>query len=706
MTPTSCRRRGDLDEAGKLDLGRVWRFVVLLIAACISGSSLLLLVSAASSPATAAPVVSSAASRLPHCPPDCGAVAAGDPLLVGFMTANPGVEWQAYPAAVSQSYVNMLRRNLDRGTGKATSTNVAAARWKSVTGGYSLLITLVSSNSLSDVHLQNPFADAADLCSSAGGPPTGSPTTIPGIPNSVAGSCATSPKGGARGTVVAAFIRGNVVALLEITSQSNPDIDPRLTAQAAHQQYAALPPGGVPVSSGGIDLPWVLFWLCLLATLGYGVAMCARRRGSWRGPFIAVAEAFSRRKIALGVSVAAVVGAMAFSMLDSTIMRGFGEWYGVATYGDFWQNWADAAYTTFAGGYGHIYVLDRTLETAPALQVVTAPIARLAFGLSFPYPSPVLYPTAYWVAGPLFMGGMALPICAADRWLTGMGVTDLRRRLTVLGAMAITLPPIPLSGHPEDLIALGAMLYGIAAAFDGRARATGWWIGFALAFQPFAFLAIPIAFVFLKRRQWLTALGPMIAVPLAFLVVPLIGDPSVTIQQLLHQKVYDVFGYISPTWNLDPGVAAYIRSAVALAAIPAAVVLARFLPKSRRAGASLVIWTVMILFALRVLEPELFPYFLAPTLALAPLSAARRPWWRLASVCALAVWLTWWLHIAVKAEWSLWLILVAQLCALGWLAYPGRIPAPPAQPEMPSKRERVGREGREPQQRQLVDRGR
>ncbi len=160
--------------------------------------------------------------------------------------------------------------------------------------------------------------------------------------------------------------------------------------------------------------------------------------------------------------------------------------------------------------------------------------------------------------------------------------------------------------------------------------------------------------------------------PLAFLVAPVIADPSVTVPQLLHQQVYDVLGYISPTWKLDPGVAAYIRSAVALAAIPAAIVLARFLPKSRWQGAPLVVWTVTMLFALRVAEPELFPYFLAPALALAPMSAARLPWWRLASVCALAVWLNYWLHVAVQAKWSLWLILVSQLCLIGWLAFPRR----------------------------------
>jgi hypothetical protein len=681
------------------------RPIVLLAAVvCVAGTLLpLLVLTATASPAAAA---SAAETRVPRCPPDCGAVAAGDPLLVGFMTANPGVDWQAFPAADSQSYVNTLRRNLSRLPGTSASTNVAAARWNSVTGGYSLLITLVSSDSLAKVRLQSPLGDAADLCSSAGGAPTGSPTRIAGIPGSASGSCAFRPTASVKGAVVAAFIRGNVAVLIEISSRSTTDIDPLIAVPAAHEQYAAVPPGGVPISSGGVDVEWILFWLCLLAALAFGIVACARRRGSWRGPFVACAEAFGRRKVALGVSVVAVVGAMAFSMLDSTIMRGFGEWFGVATYGDFWQNWADATYTTFAGGYGHIYVLDRTLETAPALQVIIAPIARLASGLSFPYPSAVLYPTAYWVAGPLYMGGMALPICACDRWLSGMGVTDIRRRLTVLGVMAITLPPIPLSGHPEDLIALGAMLYGIAAAFEERPRATGWWLGIALAFQPFAFLAIPIAFIFLKRRQWLTALGPIVAVPLAFLIVPVVADPSVTLPQLLHQKVFDVFGYISPTWNVDPGVAAYIRSAVALAAIPAAIVLARFLPRSRRQGAALVIWTVAMLFALRVFEPELFPYFMAPTLALAPICAARLPWWRLASACALAVWLTWWLHIAVKAEWSLWLILVAQLCLLGWLAYPGRVRHSPTEPT-PSKKLQTPRPtDRADRTPQLADRGR
>ncbi|MGA8724874.1 MAG: hypothetical protein WB565_07515 [Acidimicrobiales bacterium] len=646
---------------------------MLTVIGFLAGALLpLVLIVATAPPATAVAPTTATASRVPQCPPDCGAVAAGDPLLVPFMTQNPGPDWQAFPATDTQSYVDSLRRNALRLTKGSARTNVAAAQWESVDHQYHLLITLVSSTSLPQVRLQNPVSDAADLCSSAGGVATGSPTPVTGIPNSASGSCAFRPNSSIKGAVVEAFVRANVAVLIEVSSHSKTSIEPLIAVPPAHQQYASLPKEGVPVSSGGIDLGWILFWVLLLAALLVAANLCARRRGSWRGPFVAIKEAFERRKLALLVSLLAVIGAMAFSMLDATIMRGFGEWFGVATFGDFWQNWSDAAYTTFSGGYGHLYVLDHTLETAPAFQVIVAPVARLAFGLPFPDPSAVLYPAAFWVAGPLFLGGMALPICAADRWMNGMGVTDLRRRLVVFAAMGITLPPIALSGHPEGLIALGAMLYGLAAALDGRHRATGWWLGVALAFQPFAFLAIPIAFALLGRRRMLSTLVPMIIVPLAFLVVPLASEPAVTLRQLLHQQVYDVFGYISPTWNLDPGVAAYVRAAVALAAIPAAVVLVRFLPRSRRGGAALVLWTLAALFTLRVFEPELFPYFLAPALAVFPISASRLTWWRLGAACLLAVWLNYWLHVAVRAEWSLWLILVAQLCALAWLSFPGR----------------------------------
>ena len=98
------------------------RPIALLVASvCFAATMLPLLVltvtttpATAATPGTARTAGSATASgnRVPHCPPDCGAVAAGDPLLVGFMTVNPGNAWQAFPAAGSQSYVDTLRRNL------------------------------------------------------------------------------------------------------------------------------------------------------------------------------------------------------------------------------------------------------------------------------------------------------------------------------------------------------------------------------------------------------------------------------------------------------------------------------------------------------------------------------------------------------------------------------------------------------------------
>ena len=631
-----------------------------------------------------APAAGASPAPVPRCPPDCGSVVAGDPLLVPYVAVNPGPGWLALPATDVQSYVAALKHNVGRGTGSKIPSNVVAGRWVWTTGGFGLLIVLVSSPSLSALHLDSPTTNAGDLCASSHGVPRSGLAAIVGIPHSVSGLCALPQRSGAHGATVVAFNRGDVATLMEVTSRSNAPIDPRTVALAAQQQYLALPPGGVLVSQGGTDLQLILYWLCILVVAALAILACARRRHSWRGPLDAVLEAFGRRKIALGVSLLAVVGAMAFAMLDSSVLHGSGQYE--ASFDDLWRNWADGAYLTFGGGYGHIYVLDRTLETAPALQVAIAPIARCASGLSFPNPSVVLYPQAFWVAGPLFLAALALPLCAGDRWLQFMGVSDLRRRLPVLAVMAITLPPMALFGHPEDMIALGSMLYGLIAAMEGRHRATGWWLGVALAFQFFAFLAIPIALVFLKRRQWGAAIVQMVLVPLSVLLVPLVTEPSATIRQLLHQRVYDDMGYISPTWHLDPGEAAIIRVLVALASIPVALVLARIMPTDRKAAAQLVIWVVAALFALRVFEPELVPYFLAPTLALLPISAIRAPRWRFFAACALAVWLNWWVHVAVDARWSLWLLLIGQLVVLGWLCFPEITPGQaPAQGEVRAK---------------------
>ncbi len=646
-----------------------WRVIALAMCSVLVAMPAVEL--AMSTPAGAATAAKSA--PVGTCPPDCGRVAAGDPLLVRFMT-NPGQGWEALPDIKVAAYTRQLKQGVTR-VAKGTLTNVAAAQWDGATGGYRLLIVLVSSSSLKKLHLSNPAGDAQDLCTSFRGVPVSKLVSVPGVPKAVSGQCVfprgSSANSAVHSATVIAFTRANVATLVEISSETARPIPPGTATSVAYLQYEFLPPGGVPVSSGGLDLGLVLVWLGILAALIFCVVASVRRTGTWFGPVQQAAQAFGRRKLALGVSLVGVVGAMAFAMLDASVLHGVGAWYNT-TFTDFWETWVTSADVTFNGGYGHIYILDRALETAPAVEVVFAPIARLALHLPFPLQGLVLYPKAFLIAAPLYLSAMALPICAADRLLSYMGVTDLRRRLIVLGTMAVTLPTPAVGGHPEDLVALGAMLYGFVAALEDRPRAVGWWLGTALAFQFLAFLAVPIALVLIKRRQWLGALIPMVLIPLSVLLVPLITAPTATVSQLIHQKVYDVLGNITPIWNLDPGVAASVRGLIALAAIPAAVVVARVLPEDRRAAARLIVWVLALLFALRAFEPELPTYFLAPALALPAISASQKSWWRLVSTCVVAIWLTWWLHDPVQARWSQWLFLVAQLGVLGWLAMPQR----------------------------------
>jgi hypothetical protein len=627
------------------------------------------------------------AASIPRCPPECGTVASGDPFLVPFMVLNPGPGWLALPAASARPYADALRRNLVRRSGSAL-VNVASAQWVAVGGKYRLLDSLVSSDDLVATGLSNPVGNLQLLCSAAGGHPQGRLSHVAGIPGGVSALCGYPSGASAKGATVLSFQRGNVAALIQITSAVARPVDPSAASFAAQEQYETLPAGGVPVSDNGTDVPLVLLWVALVLLVVAGLVWwLRRRRQEGSGAWTALGQMVVRREWALGVGVVAVVGAMAFSMVDSSLLHGSGQWF-TSDYGDLWRNWVDGQLVTHAGGLGHLYRLDPSLETAPTLQVFLAPVARLGAGLSFPNPSAVLYPSAYWLLGPLAFALMLLPLCAADAVMDRMVVHSAVKRVAVLATMAITLPSIALYGHPEDFVALGAVLYGLLAALDDRPTAVGWWLGVALAFQFLAFLAVPLALALLVRRPWARILVPLVGLPLLFLLVPLVTEPTATLSQLFHQRVFDDAGYISPSWRFDPGVAAFLRAAVALVAVPVGIVVARHLPRDVPRATNVVVWTVAVLFSLRVVEPELVPYFLAPALALAAVAAARARWIRLGAACALAVWLNWWLHVAVDARWSLWLLLAAQLAVLLWLAWPA--PAPPEAPPIPPEGGRRG----------------
>lgn len=592
----------------------------------------------------------------------------GDMFLVPYLTTNLGTGWTPAPDAPSASAMATLRTSLSHGVRKGTPLNIAEGQWSGERGAFGLSILLVSSPDLRTL-AATPKDRVASTCASLGGTlAQGQIASVADVPNGVFGLCLLSGNPKTKFASLVAFSHGNVAVVVDVTSAITQPLSAPVVDSIARAQYLDLPATGVIVSSGQ---SWGLYlvWLALLGAVVYALVETVRRRRSWHAPWDAVRSAFVRRGLALGVALGVVVGAMAFSMLDYPVVHGLSGWLS-AQFDDLWTSWNAAALSTVGGGYGHVYSFDPLLEAAPGWLAVTAPVARMAFGLSFSIQRILLHPTAWWVAGPLFIGAVTVPLCAVDRMLGVMEVTGRWRRISILAVAGITLVPIAFWGHSEDMVALGAVLYGLMAAVEGRHRAAGWWLGAALAFQLLAFLAVPLALVFLKRRQWITVLPIIVAVPLVTLIGPLLTSPHLVLHQVLHQQVYDFAGYIGPTWHLDPGVASGARLCVALASVPAALVMARFVPEDRRVAMNLVVWVLGVLFMLRVVEPEIVPYYLAPPLALLVLSAGGRPWWRLGAAGLLALFLTWWLHFALHGRWSSWLILVGQLVVLAALGFP------------------------------------
>ena len=163
-----------------------------LLASAVAAVVLLWWAPAAASAATPVPhtapavTLDSTPSHIPSCPPDCGRVGAGDPLLVPYLVANPGPGWLALPAAAAQSYADSLAHYFH---GRGPAFNVADGRWVWANGRFDLVVALVASDPLAGHGLGDPARNAEELCKSTPGVPTGRLERVAGIPGSVVGIC-------------------------------------------------------------------------------------------------------------------------------------------------------------------------------------------------------------------------------------------------------------------------------------------------------------------------------------------------------------------------------------------------------------------------------------------------------------------------------------------------------------------------------------
>lgn len=82
-----------------------------------------------------------------------------------------------------------------------------------------------------------------------------------------------------------------------------------------------------------------------------------------------------RWRLPIFVGLVAIVGMVAYSMLEPHLVFGAKGWV-ESQHNDLWAGWRSAALLTYRGGYAHVYSYNIELETAPGWELFIAPIAR------------------------------------------------------------------------------------------------------------------------------------------------------------------------------------------------------------------------------------------------------------------------------------------------------------------------------------------
>lgn len=385
--------------------------------------------------------------------------------------------------------------------------------------------------------------------------------------------------------------------------------------------------------------------------------------------------ALRRRWLALAAGVLTIVGAMAWSFFEMPVVRGLSIWT-VGNPSDLWLSWRASGVLLAGGGYSQVFSFDSSLQTAPGWQVLVSPIADHTYQLPFPFPFPNPHPEAWWLVGPLFMLPIVLAFCAADRWMDRIGVIGIGRRLVAFGAMAFLLPPAVFWGHPEDIVCLGFALYALSAARDGRSKAAGWWLGAALGMQFLGLVFLPLCLVGFTARQWRAFLLRAFSIPLALLIVPLVGDPRTTLHALLRQHPSDQHGYITPAWNITPDA---LYGVWRLAPLLAAVGFAWWCARHRATSDAAILWGLAAILALRTLEPAFNPYYAVPAMVLFVLASTTLSMWRCVLTAVMGLWMTSWMNSPVRASWVHWGELLAQIAVMALIALPPFVSRPPAE---------------------------
>ena len=230
---------------------------------------------------------------------------------------------------------------------------------------------------------------------------------------------------------------------------------------------------------------------------------------------------------------------------------------------------------------------------------------------------------SWWVVYGFSLGVSLAALFPLDALARRCGITGLRRG-ALLVALGVSLWSLAVPwGHPEDGLAMGFLAWAALRALDGRWRPAGWLLGFGIAVQTLAVLGAPIVFAMAGVRRWPRLLARAVIPGLIAIAIPLIGDPSDTLRQVVKQPTYPLNrnARITPWLSVVPhphvGIvdAGWPRTVAVLLAFLLALLVIRWWGPSGTLTPSALIWTIGVSLSLRcVFESVMFSYYLMPPL--------------------------------------------------------------------------------------------
>lgn len=321
-------------------------------------------------------------------------------------------------------------------------------------------------------------------------------------------------------------------------------------------------------------------------------------------------------------------------------------WTAAARHG--WQSVSDlwnSAEISLAISHGHlgmVYGPGSQLDSPPGFEYLLAPFMAFGHAVGFKTAAEASphYPVFWLVLAPACMVLASSVLFALDAVARTWSLSEGRRVLLGLLAGAGVVSATMFWGHPEDCVSLALVIWAaltVERSGAGGLRRAAWLLGFAVACQPLAVLAVaPVV----ARFGW-RSLGPSswrVALPSLVVVLPeLVTHGAWTLHQIVDQPFLPVDESSTPFTHLarSLGHGMYgggtLRLLASVVAVGVGWVVCR-----RRFDLPTVLLVMAAAFTLRVaFESELLGFYFYPVVALSLLLTVRARSWSWFSVCSM-----------------------------------------------------------------------